>query len=317
MKQHLVFVYGTLRGGGAGAMSTRFPEAKFIAEAKVSGSLYDLGAHPGLLLDESSPQVAGEVYEVDDETLNALDAFEASSHYRRRGVEISLGAHRRACWVYEPDPEFYSLSTLITSGDWVEHAKTKTERLRAAPSLARSVLTGGLGFGLVSLCVFATVAFAERWMYARLGLLGAYLVWTALFILLGGAAVGSLAAGRWRLPRFYVLFGAAFFAYAAGWVGAYFVLRGAAGEWVGSLAGSLLMGLIFAVGFGVARSALSFAAVLFAANSVGYFLGSALNEGLGGPAGMLLWGGVYGLCLGAGLGAVLYSAQSRRAGGDG
>jgi hypothetical protein len=183
----------------------------------------------------------------------------------------------------------------------------------AVPSLGRSLLTGGLGFCLVSLCVFATVAFAERWMYARLGLFGAYLAWTALFILLGGGVMGTLVVGRWRLPRFYLLFGSAFLAYAAGWVGAYFVLRGAAGEWVGSLVGSLLMGLMIATGFGVARSALNLSAVLFVANSVGYFLGSALNNTVGGRTGMLLWGGVYGLCLGAGLGAVLHSAQARLA----
>ena len=183
----------------------------------------------------------------------------------------------------------------------------------AVPTLARSLLTGGLGFCLVSLCVFATVAFAERWMYARLGLSGAYLAWTALFILLGGGVMGSLVVGRWRLPRFYLLFGLAFLAYAAGWVGAYFALRGAAGEWVGSLAGSLLMGTVLAAGLGAARSALSLSAVLFVAHSVGYFLGSALNDAVGGRAGMLLWGGVYGLCLGAGLGAALHFAQARRA----
>jgi gamma-glutamylcyclotransferase (GGCT)/AIG2-like uncharacterized protein YtfP len=54
MNMHLVFVYGTLRSGGARAMSKRFPNSKFIADAKVSGSLYDLGAYPGLLLNESS-----------------------------------------------------------------------------------------------------------------------------------------------------------------------------------------------------------------------------------------------------------------------
>ena len=127
MNKHLIFVYGTLRRGGAGAMSIRFPDAKFIADAKVSGSLYDLGAYPGLLLNESDSTVIGEVYEVDDETLNELDDFEASSHYRRKQVEISLGAHRSMCWTYEPDPEFYSLRTAITSGDWVEYAKTKTD----------------------------------------------------------------------------------------------------------------------------------------------------------------------------------------------
>ncbi|HYG81642.1 MAG TPA: hypothetical protein VD861_14700 [Pyrinomonadaceae bacterium] len=183
----------------------------------------------------------------------------------------------------------------------------------APPPLLRSLLTGGLGFCLASLCVFATVAFAERWMYARLGLYGAYFAWTALFILLGGGALGPLAAGRWRLPKFYLLFGLAFFAYAAGWVGAYFTLRGAAGEWAGSLAGSLLMGCVLALGFGVMRSALNLSAVLFVANSVGYFLGSALNDFVGGRAGMLLWGGAYGLFLGAGLGAALHLAQARKA----
>ena len=183
----------------------------------------------------------------------------------------------------------------------------------ASPSLRRSLLIGGLGFCLASLCVFATVAFAERWMYARLGLYGAYLVWTVLFILLGGGVLGSLAAGRWRWPRFYLLFGLAFFAYAAGWVGAYFTLRGATGEWVGSLAGSILMGCVFALGFGAPRSALKLSAVLFVANSVGYFLGSALNDAVGGREGMLLWGVAYGLSLGAGLGAALHLAQARRA----
>jgi len=127
MNKHLVFVYGTLRRGTARAMTIRFPNSKFIADARVIGSLYDLGAYPGLLLNESNSLVLGEVYEVDDEILNELDDFEASSYYRRKQVEISLGTDRRLGWTYEPDPEFYSPRTLITSGDWIEYAKTKTE----------------------------------------------------------------------------------------------------------------------------------------------------------------------------------------------
>jgi gamma-glutamylcyclotransferase (GGCT)/AIG2-like uncharacterized protein YtfP len=125
--KHLVFVYGTLRRGDAGAMSKRFPNSKFIADAKVKGSLYDLGAYPGLLLNESNSLVIGEVYEVDDEILNELDDFEASSNYLRKQVEISLGTHGRICWTYEPNPEFYSPGKLISSGDWIEYAKTKTD----------------------------------------------------------------------------------------------------------------------------------------------------------------------------------------------
>ena len=69
MNKYLVFVYGSLRRGSAHEMSIRFPNSKFIADAKVSGSLYDLGAYPGLLLNDSNSLVIGEVYEVDDEIL--------------------------------------------------------------------------------------------------------------------------------------------------------------------------------------------------------------------------------------------------------
>jgi hypothetical protein len=180
-------------------------------------------------------------------------------------------------------------------------------------SFRRSLLCGGLGFGLVSLGVFATVAFAERWMYMRLGLSGAYLAWTLLFILPGGAALNALVVGERRGIKFYLLFGAAFFAYAVGWVAAYFLLSGGgAGEWVGSLVGSVLMGLAFAAGFRVLRSALVLCLILFISNSAGYFIGSAMNDSIGGRAGMLLWGAAYGLCLGAGLGAVLHLAQAAR-----
>ncbi len=177
------------------------------------------------------------------------------------------------------------------------------------PSLARSIATGAIGFALVSLCVFATVAFAERWMYRMFSELGAYLIWTVLFILLGGAVFGSLVAGRWRLPKFYLLFGLAFFAYAVGWIIAYFVLRGSAGEIVGSLAGSILMAIVFALGFGALRSVVKLSAVLFVSNFLGYFLGAAILDSLRSQVGMLLFGVVYGLLFGAGIGAVLHMVQ--------
>ena len=127
MSKHLVFVYGSLRRGCARSMPMRFPESKFIADAKVKGSLYDLGPYPGLQLDNSSSVVIGEVYEIDDELLEQLDEFEASSNYLRKQVEIPLGAQQRMCWTYEPDPNFYSLDVVIASGDWLEYARRKTD----------------------------------------------------------------------------------------------------------------------------------------------------------------------------------------------
>ena len=180
------------------------------------------------------------------------------------------------------------------------------------PSLARSVATGAIGFAVVSLCVFATVAFGERWLYRTLGEIGAYLLCAVLFVLLGGAVFGSLVVGRWRLPRFYLLFGLAFFAYAIGWIIAYFVVRGTAGEFVGSLGGSVLMAHVFAGGFGSLRSTAKLSAVLFVLNALGYFIGAAILYQFVHQTGMLLFGIVYGLFFGAGIGAALHLVQQEQ-----
>jgi gamma-glutamylcyclotransferase (GGCT)/AIG2-like uncharacterized protein YtfP len=127
MNKHLVIVYGTLRQGGVRAMPALFPGAKFIGKTKVRGALYDLGAYPGLLLDESDSLATGEVYEIDDEILQKLDEIEAPSHYWRKQVEVSVGDDRMTCWIYEPDARLYPHRVLIASGDWIEYARTKTD----------------------------------------------------------------------------------------------------------------------------------------------------------------------------------------------
>ena len=180
------------------------------------------------------------------------------------------------------------------------------------PSLTKSIVTGAIGFCVVSVCVFATVAFAERWMYQNLGMFGSYIAWIVLFILLSGAVFGSLVVGRWRLPQFYLLWTLAFFGYAAAWMVAYFTLGPTKGEIVGALAGSILMALVIATGFRTLTSALKLSAVLFVSNSLGYFLGATLFEHLNEPTGMLLFGVVYGLFFGAGIGAALQLVQNHK-----
>ena len=69
------------------------------------------------------------------------------------------------------------------------------------------------------------------------------------------------------------------------------------------------MAIVFAAGFEALRSIPKLTLILFVCNSSGYFLGSALNDAVRGPSGMLLWGVAYGLFLGAGIGAVLHYAQ--------
>lgn len=198
---------------------------------------------------------------------------------------------------------------MVTMSSTPDHPTTPRDA-QTAPSLKRSLATGAIGFCLVSLCVFATVAFAQRWMYRHLSVFGAYIVWIALFILLGGKALSPLVIGPRRLLRFYALFGAAFFIYGISWMAAYFTFQNTTGEWIGSLAGSVSMALVFAAGFKALRSALVLSALLFVTNSTGYFLGLLFYYSLDEITGLLVWGAFYGFCLGAGLGAVLYVAQS-------
>jgi hypothetical protein len=150
-------------------------------------------------------------------------------------------------------------------------------------------------------------------MFGRLGQTGAYLVWIALFILLGGRALSGLVAGQLSLMRFYALFSAAFFAYGAGWMASYFTLKGLAGQWLGAVSGPVAMAVVFAAGFRALRSAPIFSALLFVAHSIGFFLGSFFYYTWGRPAGLMIWGAFYGACLGAGIGGVIYLARYRRA----
>jgi len=206
--------------------------------------------------------------------------------------------------------EVFIMNLIGLTSDRVMARMRRDGHDNSIPSLGRSIMIGSFGFCLASLCVFATVAFAEKWMYRSLGLSGAYVIWTVLFIFLGGALLSPLVIGPDRLWRFQLVFGMAFFLYAIGWVGSYFTLRGVAGEWVGSLVGSILMALVITLAFGVIKTFFAQAAALFIANSGGYFLGALLYYSVRGKTGMLMWGVLYGLCLGSGLGLSIFLAQT-------
>jgi hypothetical protein len=200
------------------------------------------------------------------------------------------------------------------------HSASVSARSLTSPlSLSRSILLGTVGFFIASIIVFATVAFGERWMYRNLGVYGSYACWTVLFIVTGAAALSLLRFPGMSAAAFYVTFGVAFLLYAVGWSAAYFllgsgaVLFGGLSEWTASLAGSILMGITLAIGLGAVSLAPKLTAILFVANSAGYFLGGAVfyrthSKGTG----MRAWGAIFGLFLGAGLGATLFLAQDSR-----
>lgn len=181
-----------------------------------------------------------------------------------------------------------------------------------APSRARAVARGSLGFAAVSVAAFAVWAFAGRAFKGRSGEVQMYALITVVFLGLSGLVLHPLVRGPRPLLRFHKVFLPAFLLYAAAWCAAWFPLRFGRGEWLGSLAGSVVFAAVTGVGLGNLRPLARVAAVLFVAHSAGYFLGGelfyAIRKQAPAPA-MLGWGLLYGLGFGAGLGYAFFEFQ--------
>jgi len=108
-----LFVYGTLRSGGAHEMA-RFLRAnsEFLGAAELPGAaLYIVGQHPGVVrTTKAKSTVKGELFELNDESVLArLDRYEDcdlespdDSEYLRRQRLVRLGKSRKVrAWVYE------------------------------------------------------------------------------------------------------------------------------------------------------------------------------------------------------------------------
>ena len=96
---HLVFVYGTLKRGERNF--DRMAGARFIGPANTRDATftlreYDSVSRPGRLVPDVSAggthRIAGELFEVDDDLLVALDAFErVGVDYERQTVVLADG----------------------------------------------------------------------------------------------------------------------------------------------------------------------------------------------------------------------------------
>jgi gamma-glutamylcyclotransferase (GGCT)/AIG2-like uncharacterized protein YtfP len=134
MAEHLVFVYGTLRKGGVRAMPLVAPTCLDYGEAQLYGRLFDLGAFPGLRIDPTGSVVHGELYGVDDATLDRLDDIEQyfperpnESYYVRLRVEVTNNGENVGCWTYEFNPLLIDAGPQIDSGDWISYFAAKVD----------------------------------------------------------------------------------------------------------------------------------------------------------------------------------------------
>jgi hypothetical protein len=176
--------------------------------------------------------------------------------------------------------------------------------------LFKALTAGSLGFCLVSTAVFASVAYGERTLYSSLGKIGAYVTWICFFILGAGFVLGRLVIGPGGISRFYGFFTVAFLIYSCVWMVSYFLFKGLIGEVIGTLAGGLILGMLFLAGFDVRKAAAGVVFTVLLGSTTGYFLGRFVWVSIPGTTGMVGWGVVYGLCFGMALSFAVYLSQA-------
>ena len=122
---HKVFIYGSLMSGMPN--HAHISDAVLISKvARTKNPEYELHnlvdfSFPSAFRSPMGTTLFGEVYEVDDELLAAMDYFEGHpDFFKRQEVQVVFdGAEPFTCWIYE-GPESLS-SILVESGDWRKH----------------------------------------------------------------------------------------------------------------------------------------------------------------------------------------------------
>jgi gamma-glutamylcyclotransferase (GGCT)/AIG2-like uncharacterized protein YtfP len=114
--RHYLFVYGTLkRGGSRHWILQDFP---FLGRAKVKGFvLYDLGPYPAMTVGDGV--VYGEVYEVSEEVIKALDFVEGAPYlYRRELIEVVFeNGFSLKAWTYTYNGDVKGFPR-VEDGEW-------------------------------------------------------------------------------------------------------------------------------------------------------------------------------------------------------
>ena len=196
------------------------------------------------------------------------------------------------------------------------YPETVAARVRAAaapprlPTLGQSLGFGAGGLCLIIVIVMAIAAVTDNLLRKYLGDNWRNAFDALLFILMAGGVFRRLVIAPAPVFRVYVLFAAAFFLYVVAWTAAYRPFRNVLGEWLGSLAGGMGLGLVFATVFDAPKQAVRVILVLCVTSSAGYFGVKFLHQYIPGIVGAMACGAAYGLVMGTGLGYALYACQA-------
>lgn len=113
----LIFVYGTLRRGGSNHL--RMAGMDLISSATVHGMLYRVDWYPALVLNPDAPAVRGEIYQINDTPLSALDEYEGDQYQRVVTTATDAQGQEHEVWIWEWIDPIEALQP-IPSGDWLE-----------------------------------------------------------------------------------------------------------------------------------------------------------------------------------------------------
>lgn len=153
-----VFVYGSLRFSLGLHRAIDPNTSRFVGEGTLRGfSMVDLGGIPAIgetVLDGTSGEVIGEVYEVDADTLRDLDRIEGHPHYYRRVqreltngevVDVYTYPVPRIERVSSYPPPLFGHSRVVSDGSWIaRHLRQDHAALNDGRPISDGILTLGL-----------------------------------------------------------------------------------------------------------------------------------------------------------------------------
>jgi len=121
-KKHLVFVYGTLRRVHGNHHLLEGAHCYGVGATKANYAMYMVSGYPYVTSTEERNPIIGELYAIDDETLDKLDKMEGHPrYYTRREIIVVVEGVEYTAWMYFRDP----YGTLIPSGDFNDSLNRK------------------------------------------------------------------------------------------------------------------------------------------------------------------------------------------------
>ncbi len=114
-----IFVYGTLRSGGANWRAHLAPARGDAAVTDAAYTMRSLGRFP-IVEAGGADAIVGEVFEVDDAALASLDRLEGHpGWYQRVEIDVRCGGAVRRVWMYLMPPGRHDAHPIIHDGDWL------------------------------------------------------------------------------------------------------------------------------------------------------------------------------------------------------